>query len=182
MQNWQVWVVGSRGELYKITLFINVYMCVCVAASTDQSTQTGSGYSPLLRNDQDGIYFSETSDNVQEHLVDTEDDVTDTNDMKDLTIEDVQSDDLSANVVLTNEDQNTADHSLSSEGHVTSLDDGGSLTEPRPHPMSQLTTPTQYLSTSLPSPNSDNWTAVQKRKKKPKDEGSGSAGKVHIIL
>ncbi|XP_065884842.1 la-related protein 1B-like isoform X2 [Dysidea avara] len=155
MQNWQVWVVASR----------------------DQSTQTGSGYSPLMKNEKDGAYFSETSSDIKEHLVATEDDVTNTNDMRNLTIEDVQLDDLSSNVVVTNDDQNTLDHSLSSEGHVTSLDNGGSLTEPRPHPMSQLVTPTQYLSTSLPSPNSDEWTAVQKRKKKPKDEGSGSAGK-----
>jgi len=157
---------------------------VYVAAFIDQSTQTGSGYSPLMKNDKDGAYFSETTDDLREHLM-TAEDVTDANDMRNLTIEDVQSDDLSSNdlsssVVVTNEDQNTLDHSLSSEGHVTSLDDGGSLTEPRPHPMSQLATPTQYLSTSLPSPNSDEWTAVQKRKKKPKDEGSGSAGKVCI--
>ena len=158
-----------------------------VTASIDQSTQTGSGYSPLMKNDKDGAYFSETTDDLREHLMAVEDDVTDANDMRNLTIEDVRlddssSNDLSSSVVVTNEDQNTLDHSLSSEGHVTSLDDGGSLTEPRPHPMSQLATPTLYLSTSLPSPNSDEWTAVQKRKKKPKDEGSGSAGKVCIYM
>ena len=67
------------------------------------------------------------------------------------------------------------DH-VSLEGHMTSSNDDDSLTEPRPHPASHLTTPTQYLSTSLPSPNSDEWIAVEKKKKKSKDEGS--AGKV----
>ena len=71
------------------------------------------------------------------------------------------------------------DH-ISSEGHVTSSNNNNkdSLTEPRPHPASHLTTttPTKHLSTSLPSPNSDEWIAVQKKKKKSRDEGS--AGKV----
>ena len=82
--------------------------------------------------------------------------------------------------VTTMHEQTTTsleDH-VSSEGHAASSSDGDNLTEPHPHSASHLTTPTQYLSTSLPSPNSDEWIAVQKKKKRSKDEGS--AGKVYI--
>lgn len=152
----------------------------------DQSTQTGSGYSPLVR-DNKTSYF-DTAVKVEKESSENDDiNVTDlTIAQLNLTADNTISEELSPNVTIT-ASTTTHDHAsmlpedhVSSEGHVTSSSDGESLTEPRPHPASHLTTPTQYISTSLPSPNSDEWIAVQKKKKKSKDEGS--AGKVKQVL
>lgn len=154
----------------------------------DQSTQTGSGYSPLVKNDKES-YF-EKAMNFDKEISDNNDDIH----VTDLTIAQLNlttdatttSEELSPNIITATTAATTVheqittttlleDH-VSSEGHVTSSSDRDNLTEPHPHPASHLTTPIQYLSTSLPSPNSDEWIAVHKKKKKSKDEGS--AGKV----
>lgn len=160
-------------------IFVYVY--------SDQSTQTGSGYSPLVvKNDKASSYFDKAIEAEKESSENDDIDVTDlTIAQLNLTADNTVSEDLTPSVVTTSttttpvHDHTAAllDEHMSSEGHVTSSNDGDSLAEPRPHPASHLTTtPTQYISTSLPSPSSDEWIAVQKRKKKSKDEGS--AGKV----
>lgn len=162
-------------------------MC-CVYVYPDQSTQTGSGYSPLVKDETASSYFEKAIKIERESSENDDIHVTDLTTMAqlNLTADTTISEELSTNVVTTttaHHDHTTStlleDH-VSSEGHVTSSNDGDSLTEPRPHPASHLTTPTQYISTSLPSPNSDEWIAVQKKKKKSKDEGS--AGKVEKQL
>ena len=159
-------------------------LCICL----DQSTQTGSGYSPLVKNNKES-YFDKAMDFEKE--------ISDSDDIHvtDLTIAQLNltadattaTEELSPNVITattaatTMHEHTTTTASLEdrvlSEGHVTSSSDGDNLTEPHPQSASHLTTPTQYLSTSLPSPNSDEWIAVQKKKKRSKDEGS--AGKVY---
>lgn len=152
---------------------------------SDQSTQTGSGYSPIVKNDKANVYFNKAVKVEQESENDNID-VTDlTIDQLNLTVDNTVSSELLPNIVMTttptmHDNTSTMTDHVSSEGHVTSSSDGDSVNEPRPHPASHLTTPTQYISTSLPSPNSDEWIAVQKKKKKSKDEGS--AGKVQKYL
>ena len=148
---------------------------------TDQSTQTGSGYSPLARYDKASTYFEKAIKAEKESNENDDINITDLS-IAQLTMDTTVSEELSP-IVATTATTTTHDHTttlledhMTSEGHIASSNDGDGLTEPRPHPASHLTTPTQYISTSLPSPNSDEWIAVQKKKKKSKDEGS--AGKV----
>ena len=148
----------------------------------DQSTQTGSGYSPLAKNDKASSYFEKAIKVEKESSENDDVDITDLS-IAQLTAGSTTLDQKLLPSVVTTATTTMHDHTttsledhMTSEGHVTSSNDGDIVTEPRPHPASHLTTPTQYISTSLPSPNSDEWIAVQKKKKKSKDEGS--AGKV----
>ena len=151
---------------------------MCCVYPLDQSTQTGSGYSPLAKNDKASSYFDKA---IKAEKEQSDIDVTDIS-IAQLTADATTSEEFSINVVTmatTTMHDHTAtlmeDHVIL-EGHMTSSNDVDCLAKPRPHPASHMTTPTQYLSTSLPSPNSDEWIAVEKKKKKSKDEGS--AGKV----
>ena len=161
------------------------YYCMyCVCVPPDQSTQTGSGYSPLARNDKASSYF-EKALKAEKELESSENDDINVTDLSiaQLTVDTTTVSEELSPIVATTAITTTHDHAAtlledhtSSEGHVASSNDDDNVTEPRPHPTSHLTTPTRYISTSLPSPNSDEWIAVQKKKKKSKDEGS--AGKV----
>ena len=167
-----------------LTLYLLLYVFVYICS--DQSTQTGSGYSPLAKNDKATSYFDKAIKAERERNESDDINITDLS-IAQLTVDTVVSEELSP-IVVTTATTTTYDHTatlledhVTSEGHAASSSDGNSLTEPHPHPASHLTTPTQYISTSLPSPNSDEWIAVQKKKKKSKDEGSaGKVKKIHF--